>query len=111
MQTGQHCDSHIVDGDIAYLERLGRQSHWSFDTEVLRLGSLQQLSAHFLKRLDFAGSEGDADLVHFLFARRLVSNASSVRAGAGRIVLGLRRNPSRAFGTTFWQVDWVVDGR
>lgn len=37
-----------------YLENLGRQSHWSLDTQLLALSTLQQFRADLLQRLDLA---------------------------------------------------------
>jgi len=47
-------------------QALGRQADRAFDTQVLGFGTLDQLLADLLQGLDFAGSEGDADLVDFL---------------------------------------------
>lgn len=48
------------------LEDLGGEADGALDAEVLRLRTLEQLSAHFLECGDFAAREGDADLVNFL---------------------------------------------
>lgn len=50
-----------------HLKALGRQPHGALDAQVLGLGALEQLSADFLERADFAGGQGDADFVDFLF--------------------------------------------
>jgi len=47
-------------------QALGRQADRAFDTQVLGFGTFDQLLADLLQGLDFAGSEGDADLVDFL---------------------------------------------
>lgn len=49
-----------------HLEALGRQPHGALDPQVLRLGALQQLRAHFLQRAHLAGRQGDANFVDFL---------------------------------------------
>lgn len=48
------------------LKDLGRQTHGALDTEILRLGALDQLLADLFERLHFARGERDADLVDFL---------------------------------------------
>ena len=45
------------------LEVLRWKAHWALHAEVLALGTLDELSAHFLERADFLRCEGDADLV------------------------------------------------
>ena len=49
------------------LQRLRGQAHGALDTQVLRLGALEQLAAHFLQRRHLARRERDADLVDFLY--------------------------------------------
>ena len=48
------------------LESLGWETDWALDAEVLGLGALDELLADLLEGCDFAGGEGDADLVGFL---------------------------------------------
>ena len=48
------------------LEVLGGKTDGTLDAEVLGLGALDELGAHLLERGDFAGGQGDADLVDFL---------------------------------------------
>ena len=48
------------------LQVLGGQADWTADSEILRLCALNELAADLLEGLDFAGGEGDADLVDFL---------------------------------------------
>lgn len=47
-------------------EGLGWETDGALDTEILGLGTLDELLADLLERLDVAGGEGDADLVSFL---------------------------------------------
>lgn len=56
-----------------YLQGFGRQSNGALDAQLLRLGALKELGADLLERLDFSGSESDANLVDFLRAKTLVS--------------------------------------
>lgn len=49
-----------------HLQDLSRQPDWSFNPQILALGSLQQLSAHLLEGCDFSAGERDSDLVDFL---------------------------------------------
>ena len=48
------------------LKGLGRETDGAFDAEFLALGTLDELLADLLEGLDFAGGQGDADLVSFL---------------------------------------------
>ena len=48
------------------LQTLGRQADGALDAEILRLGALDELLAHFLEGLHLARGEGDADFVDFL---------------------------------------------
>ena len=48
------------------LEVLGGQANRSFDTEVLALGTINELGANLLEGFAVARSEGDADFVDFL---------------------------------------------
>lgn len=57
------------------LEDFGGQAHGTLDAELLRFGALEELSAHFFERGDFAAGEGYADLVDFL-QRSLLVKAS-----------------------------------
>lgn len=45
------------------LQVLGGEADGSLDAEVLVLGTVDELLAHLLERLDVARGEGDADLV------------------------------------------------
>lgn len=49
-----------------HLQALGRQPHGALDPEILGLGPLDQLLAHFFQRLHLARRQGDADFVDFL---------------------------------------------
>jgi hypothetical protein len=48
------------------LEGLGWKTDRALNTEVLRLGALDELLAHLLEGGDLSGCEGDTDLVGFL---------------------------------------------
>jgi hypothetical protein len=48
------------------LEGLGWEPDGALDAEILALGALDELLADLLEGLDFAGGQGDADLVSFL---------------------------------------------
>jgi hypothetical protein len=48
------------------LQTLRREADWALDAEILRLGTLNELLADLLKRLNFAGGQGDSDFVDFL---------------------------------------------
>ncbi len=48
------------------LESLGRETDGALDAEFLALGTLDKLLANLLEGLDFAGGQGDANLVGFL---------------------------------------------
>jgi hypothetical protein len=54
------------------LEGLGRETNGALDAEFFALGTLDELLADLLEGLDFAGGQGDADLVGFL-SRMFVS--------------------------------------
>lgn len=55
------------------LEGLGRETDGALDAEFLALGTLDELLADLLEGLDFAGGQGDADLVGFrAFAKLLL---------------------------------------
>jgi hypothetical protein len=45
------------------LEVLGWKTHRSLHAQLLGLGTVDELAAHFLERRNFARGEGDADLV------------------------------------------------
>ena len=79
------------------LEGLGWETDRTLYTEFLALGTLDELLADLLERLDFAGGQGDADLVSFL--RKFIISKILLRGEKVRI-LGLRRTPSLAFGRT-----------
>ena len=48
------------------LQGLGWEADWALDAEVLGLGTLDELLADLLEGLDFAGGQGDANLMGFL---------------------------------------------
>ena len=48
------------------LQGLGGKTDGSLDTEVLRLGALDELLGYLLKGRDLAAGQGDSDLVGFL---------------------------------------------
>jgi hypothetical protein len=48
------------------LESLGRETNGSLDTEILRLGAIDEFLAHFLEGGDLSAGESDPDLVGFL---------------------------------------------
>lgn len=48
------------------LKGLGRETDRSLYTEILRLGTVDELLAHLLERGNLAASKSDADLVSFL---------------------------------------------
>ena len=52
------------------LEDLGGETDGALDAERLVLGTVNELLADLLERLDVAGGEGDADLVDLLYSRR-----------------------------------------
>lgn len=82
------------------LQDLGRQTHGALDAEVLGLGPLDQLLAHFLQRLHFARRERDADLVDFLVGR---VGVSLVMVGSGEE--GARTGPSpRSFSGLLYDI-------
>lgn len=89
------------------LEILGRQANRSLDSEILGLGTVNELGAYFLERFAVAGCQGDADLVDFLFVKWLVYYWAIARCETGRDVeevdvLGLRQSLFLLFGKTFW---------
>ena len=79
------------------LEGLGWETDGTLDTEFLALGTLDELLADLLEGLDFAGGQGDADLVSFL--RRFIISRIFLE-GREKRIRGLRRTPSLAFGRT-----------
>ena len=50
------------------LEGLGWETDWSLDAEILSLGTLDELLADLLERLNLSAGQGDSDLVGFLRA-------------------------------------------
>lgn len=48
------------------LECLGWETDGALNAEILALSTLDEFLADFLEGLDFAGGQGDADLVSFL---------------------------------------------
>ncbi len=85
------------------LESLGRQTDGTLDAEVLGLCALEQFGADLLKGLDFARSQGDADLVDFLFMKSVTDRAPRPHC---QDIPGPRRNPSRASGKTSLRVSY-----
>ena len=57
------------------LEGLGWETDGALNTKLLALGALDELLADLLKGLNFARSQGDADLVSFLYGRATISKA------------------------------------
>lgn len=88
------------------LEGLGRETDGALDAEFLALGTLDELLADLLEGLDFAGGQGDADLVGFL-SRMFVSK--NLGAGQKEDKPGLRRTPSLAFDKTFFRGNFLHD--
>jgi hypothetical protein len=76
------------------LQGLGRETDWALDTELLALGTLDELLADLLEGLDFAGGQGDADLVSFL---RIFRSAD---------ILGGRKG--RAYGALAELLFWLL---
>jgi len=70
-------------------QMLGRQAHWTFNPEILGFGSLDQLGADLLKRLDITRGQSDADAV---FAWRIskVFISFIVRHFGGRALLPIK---------------------
>lgn len=62
------------------LQDLSRESHWTLDSQVLRLGSLEEFRAYFLKGCDFAAGEGNSDFVCFLRTRLIFVNGAELFA-------------------------------
>ena len=54
-----------------HLQRLGGQAHGALDAELFALGAVEEFGAHFLEGGDFAGGQGDADFVDFLFGGKV----------------------------------------
>jgi hypothetical protein len=48
------------------LQSFGGETDGALDAQVLRLGALEELGAHFLQGGDFAAGQSDTDLVDFL---------------------------------------------
>lgn len=129
--TQLHTDPMRQPKDQTHLQNLGRQSHGSLNPQVLRLGSLQQLSADLLEGCDLSRGQGDSDLVDFLYASRQCQllflsfllyflifygrGCAQTHRDKGMIsmewnVLVLhRRSPSLAFGKTWWLSESVED--
>ncbi len=60
-----------------HLEGFGRQAHGALNAEVLGLGALEELGAHFFQGLNLSGSECNPDLVDFLERQMLVGDCIS----------------------------------
>ena len=52
------------------LQALGWETDGTLDAEVLALGTLDELLAHFFQALDFARGQGNADFMDFLWDGR-----------------------------------------
>lgn len=89
------------------LEGLGRETDGALDAEFLALGTLDELLADLLEGLDFAGGQGDADLVGFLSRMYVSRNLGG--AGQKEVKPGLRRTPSLAFDRTFFRGNFLHD--
>jgi hypothetical protein len=89
------------------LEGLGWETNGALDAEFLALGTLNKLLADLLERLDFAGGQGDANLVSFLF--RIFRQRKFRRGEAAGDKPGLRRTPFLAFGRTLLRGDFLHD--
>ena len=76
-------DTHrLAGGD---LEDLGGETDGALDAELLVLGTVDELLADLLERLDVAGGEGDADLVDLgALAEVLLRLVCALLAGAWR---------------------------
>jgi hypothetical protein len=83
------------------LESLGRETNGALDAEFLALGTLDELLADLLEGLDFAGGQGDANLMGFL--RKIIFSGTFSERKEDDL-RGLRRTPSLAFGRTFWRM-------
>jgi hypothetical protein len=73
------------------LKDLGGETDGALDAELLVLGTVDELLADLLERLDVAGGEGDADLVDLgALAEVLLRLVCALLAGALRTRMGLR---------------------
>jgi hypothetical protein len=73
------------------LKNLGGETDGALDTEFLVLGTVDELLADLLERLDVAGGEGDADLVDLrTLAEVLLRLVCALLAGALRAREGQR---------------------
>jgi hypothetical protein len=73
------------------LKDLGGETDGALDAELLVLGTVDELLADLLERLDVAGGEGDADLVDLgALAKVLLRLVCALLAGALRTRMGLR---------------------
>lgn len=83
------------------LEVLGGQADGALDGEALAAGTLNELSADLLERLNLSASQGDSDAVALLFEcvsrRRLFPIACSIVC---KNVRAARQGPSRSSGET-----------
>jgi len=89
------------------LQGLGRETDWALDTELLALGTLDELLADLLEGLDFAGGQGDADLVSFL---RIFRSADILGGRKGRAYGALAELFSYGKVMKVIVVGCVVDG-
>ena len=53
------------------LQGLGWETDGALDAEILGLGTVDELLADLLERVNLAGGEGDADLVGFLLRKKV----------------------------------------
>jgi hypothetical protein len=86
---------------------LGGETDGALDAEFLSLGALDELLADLLEGLDFAGGQGDADLVGFL--SRMFVSRNLGGAGQKEDKPGLRRTPFLAFDRTFFRGNFLHD--
>ena len=93
------------------LECLGREPHRAFDAQGLGACALEQLRTDLFERRDFAGCEGNADLVDFLGERGLVGRTKEQGRERGRT------GPSPKSFSGFWKdivtrlARWYRSGR
>ena len=73
------------------LKDLGGETDGALDAKLLVLGTVDELLADLLKRLDVAGGEGDADLVDLgALAEVLLRLVCALLVGAFRVRIGQR---------------------
>lgn len=84
------------------LEVLGRETDGALDGEALAAGTLNELGADLLKRLDLSAGQGDADAVALLLGGVSIVAQTIAFAVAARCinVRERHRRPSRSSGET-----------